>query len=190
MFKNWDLLAEIDRALTLMDIDLMEWRGHLDMAALAGVGMPVELWTDDDPPRVITREVMPEAAGKEVRVMLRKDGKWGQVGTGTIDANGNFAAEITEEVPELSMHALRHFSLRRNLPTEPLSYETLVVMPGSGVVEIPRVELPPSKYDLGLLREKLAQHDIMELPEIKTSLKGIIPGLDLDNHPFFKGDDK
>lgn len=158
---DWDLLAALDHEMMQMDIHLMEWRGHLDMAALAGVGMPLELWTDDDPPRRVTKDVLTQAAGKEVRVMLRKDGAWGQVGTGAIDANGIFTAEITEDVPELSLQTLRHFSLRRDLPIEPSAYETLVVTPGSGVVEIPRVAIPKPK----------------------TNIEGFI---DLDNHPFFR----
>jgi hypothetical protein len=157
----WELLAKIDHEMMMVDVDLMEWQGHLDMAALAGVGMPLELWTDDDPPRRITKDVLAQAAGKPVRVMLRKDGAWGQVGTGMIDSEGNFSADITEDVPELSLNTLRHFSLRRDLPAEPSAYETLVAMPGSGVVEIPRVAIP----------------------EPKTNLEGFI---NLDNHPFFK----
>lgn len=182
--KNWELLAAIDHEMMLMDINLMEWQGHLDMAALAGVGQPLELWTDDIPPRVITKETLSKAAGKPVRVMHMQDGEWGQVGTGKIDAEGNLTAEITEDVPQLMLNTLRHFSLRRDLPLEPSPYETLVMTPGSGVVETSDVSFPHIPYRN--FKDRVKELDTMEInPNPKRSLKGHI---DLDNHPFFRDD--
>lgn len=177
--KNWELLAEIDHAMMQISIDMMEWQGHLDMAALAGVGMPVELWTDDDPPKKITASDVPKIVkAKPVRVMHRMNGEWSQVGTGVIDSEGVFSAELTEDIPEMAMNTLRHFSVRNELPPEPSAYETLVAMPGSGVVEIPRVGIPLAKPTPGLVQ------DLLNLPSTKRSIKGLFP--DIENHPFFK----
>jgi hypothetical protein len=38
---DFELLAQIDHAMTMIDVDLMEWQGHLDMAALACLDLTV-----------------------------------------------------------------------------------------------------------------------------------------------------
>jgi hypothetical protein len=118
MMNEWETLAEIDHAMMQVDIDMMEWQGHLDMAALAGVGQPFQVWTNDDPPVVVTKENFEDQAGKTVRLMTFSGGEWSKIGDGTMTPSGKFQVWVPKTVGP---------------------YEHLVSTEGSGVVEIPEV---------------------------------------------------
>lgn len=90
-----------DQIITEVDIDLMEWNQALDRVSLAGIYVPIELWTNDDPPRQVTSSVLSQAAGKELRVMHHVNGEWTKIGTAKVDGDGRITAEITANVPEL-----------------------------------------------------------------------------------------
>lgn len=123
--KSKDVLALCEYILTEMDIDLMEWQSHLDMMSLAGVGLPpLELWTDDDPPVIVTTENAEEHAGKEIRVMAFTDGEWGKIGDAQVDHSGKIRVLLNKKAP-VSV------------------YEELTRTPGSGVVEMPDPENHP-----------------------------------------------
>lgn len=176
---DFDLLAKIDHEMMLMDIDLMEWQGHLDMAKMAAEGLLLELWTDDDPPRKITTETIKQSTGQSVNIMQRWNGKWNKVGTGVLNPDGMFSADITsdETLDMLTRGVISGVSLRNDPPPIPSPYETLVATPGSGVVEIPRVAIPK-------LPTHIEGSIDLNLPSTKRSIKGLFP--DLENHPFFK----
>lgn len=96
-----EILAQIDRAITEVDLVLHQWQEDLDMMSFIYVDASIELWTNDDPPRVVTPAVLAQAAGKELRVMNYLDGKPVQVGTAVVDENGMIQATLTEDIPQL-----------------------------------------------------------------------------------------
>lgn len=163
--NEWETLAEIDHAMMQVDIDMMEWQGNLDMAALAGVGEPFELWTDDDPPVKVTAVNAEETliGKKPVRVMHFVNGMRTQVGTAEIDPKtGALSATITKAVPGVTERILNEFSIDREgrwnwLP----AYQDLVNAPGSGVVEIAEPDVVTQYAD--------------DLPWVET----------IETHPFF-----
>lgn len=105
-----EILAQVDRIITEVDLVLYEWQEAVDMMSFIGVNATFELWTNDHPPRLVTKDVLSQAAGKELRVMnYLGGGKPVQIGTAVIDENGMIQATITEDVPEL--RPVRHFSV-------------------------------------------------------------------------------
>lgn len=94
-----------NQVITEVDLELYQWQTDLDMMSFAGHEIPLQLWTNDDPPLVLTITNLAsalESKPKQVRVMHRKNGEWGQVGTAEIDpTTGRFFATLTEAVPEL-----------------------------------------------------------------------------------------
>ena len=136
----------------------------------------------------LTAETIEQAVGKPINIMQRWGGKWKQVGTGVLESDGKFTADVTsvETMDMITRGVISGVSLRNDPPIEPSPYETLVATPGSGVVEIPRVGIPLAKPTPGLVEDLL---NIPGLPQPKyidrtDRIKGFIP--DLDNHPFFK----
>ena len=114
MTKGWgDIYLELEHAITEIDLELHQWQEDLDMMSFIGYNASVELWTNDDPPRVITKDVLAQAAGKELRVMHHIDGEWTKVGTAKIDENGLLTAEIEKDVPELRKGTLSGVSIAK-----------------------------------------------------------------------------
>lgn len=144
--KSKDVLALCEHILTEMDIDLMEWQGHLDMTSLAGVGLPqLELWTDDDPPVIVTVENAEEHTGKQIRVMAFTDGGWGKIGDAQVDHSGKIRVLLNKEAP-VSV------------------YEELARTPGSGVVEMPDPEELKQKIAEGKISINDARRQMGWLP--------------------------
>jgi hypothetical protein len=114
-----EILAQIDRAVTEIDLVLHQWQEDLDMMSFIGSNATFELWTNDIPPRLVTKDVLGQAAGKELRVMNYLDGEPRQVGTAVIDENGTIKATLTEDVPQLKMHSLKGVSIRQDQLEDP-----------------------------------------------------------------------
>lgn len=106
-----ETLNQINRAITEIDLVLHQWQEDLDMMSFIGVNATFELWTTDIPPRLVTKDVLSQAAGKELRVMHRVDGAWTKVGTAKVDKNGLLTAQIERDVPELLVGLLNAFSI-------------------------------------------------------------------------------
>lgn len=89
----WDFLAQIDRAMTMMDVDLMEWQGHLDMAALACLDLTVyETEVQMELPIPLTVK----------RVPLKRGLNGPVIGVADVDLKtGLMKAEIDNEFKEL-----------------------------------------------------------------------------------------
>lgn len=97
-----DILEKLDEIDTIMgEIDLFfeDWWGHLDRISLAGIDVPLQLWTNDDPPIVVTISNMENTlqVNKTVRIMHFKDGEWGQIGMAVLDHTGALRATITDQ---------------------------------------------------------------------------------------------
>lgn len=107
-----EILVEIDHMMTEIDLLFYEWQTGLDMMSFAGQDVPLKLWTNDEPPIVVTLSNMENTLKNPVRVMHYKDGEWGQVGTAVLDpADGTIKATITESVPELKYGVIGDFSI-------------------------------------------------------------------------------
>lgn len=118
-----EILAQIDHAITEIDLLLHEWQEGLDMMSFLGVNATFELWTNDIPPRLVTKDVLAQAAGKELRVMHHVDGAWTKVGTATVDVNGLLTARIEKDVPELRKGLRNAYSIRETEMWKPLPSE-------------------------------------------------------------------
>jgi hypothetical protein len=89
------------------------------MMSFIAYDVSFELWTNDDPPRLVTSDVLSQAAGKELRVMNYLDGAAVQVGTATIDEHGQIVAKITEDIPQLKRHVYSDVSIRKDQFEDP-----------------------------------------------------------------------
>lgn len=102
-----ETLAQIDHIMTEVDLEIYQWQDDLDMMSFIGIEVivPMMLWTNDDPPLVVTLSNMEDTLINDrrgVRVMHHKDGEWGQIGTAEVDVyTGIIHMDITEDVPML-----------------------------------------------------------------------------------------
>lgn len=115
-----ETLTQIDHIMTEVDLELYQWQTDLDMMSFIGVNATVELWTNDHPPRVVTKDVLSQAAGKELRVMHHIDGEWTKVGTAKVDAHGQIFASIDRDIPGITDGVYNHFSLGHDGGVRPL----------------------------------------------------------------------
>lgn len=118
-----ETLAQIDHIMTEVDLVVYEWQEAVDMMSFIGYNASFELWTNDDPPRLVTRDVLAQAAGKELRVMHRIEGKWTPIGSAVVDKNGQVQVSITKDVPELTAGVMDAFSIDRHGGVHPLPRE-------------------------------------------------------------------
>jgi len=118
-----EILAQIDHAITEIDLVLHQWQEDLDMMSFIAYDASFELWTSDIPPRLVTSDVLSQAAGKELRVMHFLDGRRLQIGTATINQDGTMIARIDKDVPELRTKT--HFSLGHRGEFLPIGKEDL-----------------------------------------------------------------
>lgn len=104
-----ETLTQIDHIMTEVDLVLWQWQTDLDMMSFLGVNATFELWTTDIPPRLVTKDVLAQAAGKELRVMKYHYGNRVQIGTAVIDGNGALAhftmdkdGNVKQNVPKVN----------------------------------------------------------------------------------------
>jgi hypothetical protein len=110
----------MEQAITEIDLLLHEWQEAMDMMSFIGVNASFELWTDDNPPRIVTKEALSQMVGKELRVMHHVDGAWTKVGVGKVDKDGILTAEIHEDIPELRDGLMNRFSISPRGEWKPL----------------------------------------------------------------------
>lgn len=96
-----ETLAQIDHMMTEIDLALYQWQTDLDMMSFIGQDYPLRLWTNDDPPMIMTLAEAPNLLKndyREVRVMQRQDGVWTKVGTAQLNPmSGRLIANIEDE---------------------------------------------------------------------------------------------
>lgn len=198
-----ETLAQIDHIMTEVDLELYQWQTDLDFMSFIGVNATVELWTNDDPPRVVTKDVLSQAAGKELRVMHFIEGEGRvQVGIATVNENGILVASIDRDIPEL--RTSMNFSLGSDMTIKPAP-----VLPKNppfeglnkpltirGLHETIAENEEHLSERAAMRREWLNKthtkvHDAarrIDLGLYKTHSKDVVDKLreiDLENHPFF-----
>lgn len=194
-----EILAQIDHAITEIDLVLHQWQEDLDMMSFIAYDVQFELWTNDDPPRVITRDVLSQAAGKELRVMHHVNGAWTQVGSAKIDGDGNLSATIDKDIPELrptNVHVSLGFkgeAFWNPLPSEralgPIAHFTMRE-DGSVFDNVRKQEFMPPRLGKPLtirgLEEAIAKYE--KRNDFRYVDQNLWPEDDelLNDHPFFK----
>lgn len=205
-----ETLAQIDHIMTEVDLELYQWQTDLDFMSFIGVNATVELWTNDDPPRVVTKDVLSQAAGKELRVMHFIEGEGRvQVGTATVNENGILVATIDRDIPEL--RTSRNFSLGSDMSIRPVPavekypspFDNHIHYPGSNEpLTIRGLHEAIAKNEEHLSERAAARrewlnkthtkvHDAarrIDLGLYKTHSQKVVDKLredDLENHPFF-----
>lgn len=191
----WDFLMQIDRAMALMDADLMEWQGHLDMAALACLDLTVY---ETEPAQM---ELPYPLTVK--RVPLTKGLCGPVIGVADVDLNtGLMKAEIDDQYKEL-IGFPDAFSIR----DEPPELDHSVIKAQLRELIDPELYTNPytsyyneySKFRMadGTEVEPLVDEmSAVDLTSPTVSLKMMVAGMwtdidqipdeVLDNHPFFK----
>jgi len=171
-----EILAQIDHIMTEVDLELYEWQTAADMMSFIGQEIPLQLWTNDDPPIVVTLTNMENtlmSSRKPVRVMHFKDGEWGQVGTAELDVmTGVVHMSIDEDVPELRDGVLGAMSLGHQGEWKPLPSRRAIPNP-------PFEGLNKPLTIAGL--DKI----IKDVEEKERRRQNLWPDRELDNHPFF-----
>lgn len=171
----WDFLAQIDRAMTMMDVDLMEWQGHLDMAALACLDLTVyETEVQMELPLPLTVK----------RVPLKKGLNGPVIGVADVDLEtGLMKAEIDDQYKEL-IGFPDAFSIR----DEPPELDHSIIK--AQLRELIDPELYRNPYNTR--RDEMSAADLT-FPEVNlkmmvagkwTNIDEVPEGI-LDNHPFF-----
>jgi hypothetical protein len=162
-----EILAQIDHAMTEVDLVLWQWQTDLDMMSFIGQEIPLKLWTNDDPPVVVTLANMENTLKKPVRVMHHVNGEWTQVGTAEVTSDGRILANIdTDAVPELKPPKMS-FSI-----AEPLAHFEV------GSDGKWKQNFPIDDFDPAFLYSKPQ----MKYPPFENEAAAKL----IENHPFFK----
>ncbi len=169
-----ETLAQIDHAITEIDLALHEWQEGLDMMSFIYVDVSFELWTNDDPPRLVTAAVLAQTAGKELRVMHIIEGKPTQVGTAVVNSNGILEASITKEVPGLTDAGPMSFSVDREDIWKPLPSERALLNP------------PFEGFGIQWIKEKTNDAIMAHRDHFREEHRKHLERIDIENHPFFK----
>lgn len=167
-----EILAQIDHAITEIDLVLHQWQEDLDMMSFIGSNAQFEMWTNDDPPQIIAKDALDKSVGKEVRVMHHVNGEWTQIGTATIEAGGKIRATITEDVPELRAGMTNGVSIDQDGEMKPL----------------PAIPMHPPFEGLNKPLTIRGLHEAIARAEARADnrFRLLKSGSDLENHPFFK----
>lgn len=204
-----ETLAQIDHIITEVDLELHDWQEALDMMSFIGLNASIELWTDDVPPQIITKDTLKNAVGKEVRVMHNIDGAWTKVGTAKVGANGEIFASVDRDIPGITDGFHNHFSLGNDGGLRPFGALAHFEMASDGSVKQniplnPPFEGQNKPLTIRGLEEAIAK---IENKKFTTNMHvkedeltdGVHPKMtidgqevetgkyiDLANHPFFK----
>lgn len=117
------VLMMCEHAVTEIDLILHDWQEATDMMSFIGSNASFALWTNDIPPRLVTKDVLAQAAGKELRVMHHIDGEWTKIGTAQVDGDGKITATIEKDIPELRVGMFNRFSVGHRGEWKPLPSE-------------------------------------------------------------------
>lgn len=175
----WEYLAMIDREMTMMDVALMEWQGHLDMAALACLDLTVyETETQLELPIPLTVK----------RVPLTKGMRGPVIGVAEVDLkSGLMKAEIDDQYKEL-IGFPDAFSIRDEDP--PVLDHAEIKTQLMSLVDPTLYSNPFDGYESFAWADHIKLN--RDMPNLKMMLNGEWKTLDeipepiLDNHPFFK----
>lgn len=194
MMDVWEFLAKIDREMTMMDVNLMEWQGHLDMAALACLDLTVyETEVQMELPLPLNVKRVPLTRGLRGPV----------IGVADVDLNtGLMKAEIDDQYKEL-IGFPDAFSIR----DEPPELDHSIIKAQLRELIDPKLYANPyapyfNEYrkfrmadgtEVEPLTDEMSAADLtLPTVNLKMMVAGMwtdidqIPDEVLDNHPFFK----
>lgn len=185
-----EILAQIDHAVTEIDLVLHQWQEDLDMMSFISSNAQFAMWTDEVPPRVVTSRnisLLPLQGIKDVRVMHFTEDGWTKVGTARINEDGNFVTKIDRDIPGLT-------DVNMNFSIDALGSLKPVILPGwpkSEPLKIRGLEEAIEKAEASNQR-RLA---MFEKDKPTWDIDNNIPADDprspwhegtIENHPFFK----
>jgi hypothetical protein len=176
--EMYTVLKAADMLMTEVDLILWTWQTDLDMMSFIGQDFGVNTYT--------TPELMEDVTLSVKRVpLVRYEGhKRIVIGVADVDENsGVVRAEVHEDHAEIL--AIGHQAEYSIADEDPPLYDHGSIKHQLRDLVAPGLYTNPYLMSgLPRLRTRLKLEDIMDLPQTKRSLKGLIP--DLDNHPFFK----